>query len=149
MHLTRSSSAILLLSALLSALSIMPASGQSTELPKADGNAIVAVIQSQLSALQADQAAKAFSYASPGIQSMFGTPDRFMQMVRSGYRAVYRPREVQFLDLVIDQGRLAQRVLFVGPDGVPVLAYYFMERQPDGSWRISGVTLRHSDDRTT
>ena len=80
---------------------------------------------------------------------MFGTPDRFMNMVRSGYAAVYRPREVQFLDLVIDQGRLAQRVLFVGPDGVPVLAYYYMERQPDGSWRISGVTLRKSADRTT
>lgn len=140
---------ILLLFAALSAVSTMPARGQASDLPGADGNAIVAVIQSQLAALQADQAAKAFSFASPGIQSMFGTPDRFMQMVRSGYAAVYRPREVQFLDLVIDQGELAQRVLFVGPDGVPVLAYYYMERQPDGSWRISGVTLRKSDDRTT
>ncbi len=82
-------------------------------------------------------------------RAMFGTPDRFMQMVRTGYGAVYRPREVQFLDLVVEQGELAQRVLFVGPDGVPVIAYYFMERQPDGSWRISGVTLRPSDDRTT
>lgn len=139
----------LLLFAALSAVSITAAKGQTTDLPGADGNAIVAVIQKQLAALQADQAAKAFSFASPGIQSMFGTPDRFMQMVRSGYAAVYRPREVQFLDLVIDQGRLAQRVLFVGPDGVPVLAYYYMERQPDGSWRISGVTLRQSGDRTT
>ncbi len=141
--------AILLLFAALTAVSTMPARGQANDPPGADGNAIVAVIQSQLAALQADQAAKAFSFASPGIQSMFGTPDRFMQMVRSGYAAVYRPREVQFLDLVIDQGELAQRVLFVGPDGVPVLAYYYMERQPDGSWRISGVTLRKSDDRTT
>lgn len=149
MSLPRPFLAFLLLSAILSTALVMPASGQTTDLPEADGNAIVAVIQSQLSALQADQAVKAFSYASPGIQSMFGTPDRFMQMVRSGYPAVYRPREVRFLDLVIEQGRLAQRVLFVGPDGVPVLAYYYMERQPDGSWRISGVTLRQSDDRTT
>ena len=106
-------------------------------------------LQGQLNAFQSDQAAKAFSYASPGIQSMFQTPDRFMQMVRTGYSAVYRPQEVQFLDLVVEQGQLAQRVLFVGPDGVPVIAYYFMEQQPDGSWRISGVSLRRSDDRTT
>ena len=125
----------------------MPARGQ--EAPAADGNAIVAVIQSQLDAFKGDRAAEAFGYASPGIQAMFGTPDRFMQMVRTGYGAVYRPREVQFLDLVVERGELAQRVLFVGPDGVPVIAYYFMERQPDGSWRISGVTLRPSNDRTT
>ena len=136
---------LLLITTLLSA----PAWGQGSEPPDVDGDAIVAVIQGQLNAFQSDQAAKAFSYASPGIQSMFQTPDRFMQMVRTGYSAVYRPQEVQFLDLVDEQGQLAQRVLFVGPDGVPVIAYYFMEQQPDGSWRISGVSLRRSDDRTT
>lgn len=132
---------------LLMTVVAMPARGQET--PPADGNAIVSVIQSQLDAFKGDRAVEAFGYASPGIQAMFGTPDRFMQMVRTGYGAVYRPREVQFLDLVVEGGELAQRVLFVGPDGVPVIAYYFMERQPDGSWRISGVTLRPSDDRTT
>ena len=132
---------------LLMTVVAMPARGQ--EAPPADGNAIVSVIQSQLDAFKGDRAVEAFGYASPGIQAMFGTPDRFMQMVRTGYGAVYRPREVQFLDLVVEQGELAQRVLFVGPDGVPVIAYYFMERQPDGSWRISGVTLRPSNDRTT
>ena len=134
---------------LITALFAAPAWGQASERPDVDGDAIIAVIQGQLNAFQSDQAAKAFSYASPGIQSMFQTPDRFMQMVRTGYSAVYRPQEVQFLDLVVEQGQLAQRVLFVGPDGVPVIAYYFMEQQPDGSWRISGVSLRRSDDRTT
>lgn len=144
MQLFRPLLAILLL---VSAGIAMPAHGQDA--PPADGNAIVSVIQSQLDAFKGDRAVEAFGYASPGIQAMFGTPDRFMQMVRTGYGAVYRPREVQFLDLVVEQGELAQRVLFVGPDGVPVIAYYFMERQPDGSWRISGVTLRPSNDRTT
>lgn len=134
---------------LITALFFTPAWGQNSELPEVDGDAIVAVIEGQLNAFQSDQAAKAFSFASPGIQSMFQTPDRFMQMVRTGYSAVYRPQKVQFLDLVVEQGQLAQRVLFVGPDGVPVIAYYYMERQPDGSWRISGVSLRRSDDRTT
>ena len=143
MPLPRPFPAILVLIATLAAT---PAWSQPSE---ADGNAIVAVIQSQLDAFQGDRAVEAFGYASPGIQAMFQTPDRFMQMVRTGYRAVYRPREVQFLDLIVERGELAQRVLFVGPDGVPVIAHYYMERQPDGSWRISGVTLHAADDRTT
>lgn len=146
MPLSRPLFALLLL---VFALPAAPAFGQASPKVDAEGNQIVAVIQNQLNAFQADKAAEAFSYASPGIQSMFQTPDRFMQMVRAGYMAVYRPREVQFLDLVIDRGKLAQRVLFVGPDGVPVIAYYYMEKQADGSWRIGGVALRPSADKTT
>ncbi len=134
---------------LIAALAAAPAWSQDAQPSGADGNAIVSVIQSQLDAFKADRAVEAFGYASPGIQAMFQTPDRFMQMVRSGYAAVYRPREVQFLDLVVEGGQLAQRVLFVGPDGVPVIAYYYMEKQADGSWRIGGVTLRPSADKTT
>ncbi|NNG02916.1 MAG: DUF4864 domain-containing protein [Inquilinus sp.] len=126
----------------------LPAAAQDNA-PKADKSGIVKVIQGQLAAFQADRAADAFSYASPGIQAMFGTPDRFMEMVRGGYMPVYRPREVQFLDLVVEGGRLAQRVLLVGPDGLPVVAWYFMEKQADGAWRIDGVELRGSEDRTT
>jgi len=29
----------------------------------------------------------------------------------------------------------------IGPDGRGVIALYRMEEQPDGSWRIAGVTL--------
>ena len=134
---------------LIATLVAAPAWGQASGPSETDGNAIVAVIQSQLDAFKGDRAVEAFGYASPGIQSMFQTPDRFMKMVRNGYSAVYRPREVQFLDLIVERGELAQRVLFVGPDGVPVIAHYYMERQPDGSWRISGVTLHPSADRTT
>ena len=34
-----------------------------------------------------------------------------------------------------------QRVMLVGPDGVPVMARYLMQRQPDGSWLINGCIL--------
>jgi hypothetical protein len=47
------------------------------------------------------------------------------------------------------EGRLVQRVLLVGPDGVPVTALYFMEQQPDGSWKISGCVLTISEDKST
>ena len=107
----------------------------------ADRGTIRSVIGDQMAAFRRDDAAAAFGFAAPTIQDMFGTPERFMTMVRDGYQAVYRPAEVRFGELVRIDGRLTQLVHVVGPDGVARLALYFMERQPDGTWRISGCML--------
>lgn len=111
-----------------------------------DGAAIRDVIQRQLDAFQRDDGVAAFSYASPDIKAMFRDPETFMRMVRTGYEPVYRPREVEFRGLDVHRGQLAQRVLLVGPDNVPVIALYIMEEQPDGTWRIDGCILRPADD---
>ena len=115
----------------------------------ADVAAIREVIEAQLQAFRADDSAQAFAYASPAIQSIFKNPDTFMSMVRAGYKPVYRPREVEFRDLVPVEGRWTQRVLVVGADGVPVVAQYVMEQQPDGSWRIDGCVLERSTEQAT
>lgn len=115
----------------------------------ADVTAIRGVIEAQLQAFRADDSAQAFAYASPAIQSIFKTPDTFMTMVRAGYKSVYRPREVEFRDLLPLEGRWTQRVLVVGSDGVPVVAQYVMEQQPDGSWRIDGCVLEQSNEQAT
>lgn len=122
----------------------------AAELPLAagDAEAIRNVIEHQLQAFRADDGQQAFSYASPAIQSIFKSPDAFMSMVKAGYRPVYRPREVEFRDLVAMEGRWTQRVLVVGPDGVPVIVQYVMERQPDGSWRIDGCVFEASTEHT-
>ena len=115
----------------------------------ADAAAIRSVIEGQLNAFMADNAPQAFSYASPAIQSIFKDPDTFMSMVRAGYQPVYRPQEVEFRDLAPVEGRWTQRVLVVGPDGVPVVAQYIMEKQPDGSWRIDACVFERSTEHTT
>lgn len=114
-----------------------------------DRSAIRQVIENQLAAFQRDDGGEAFSYASPGIQRRFGTPDTFMAMVRNGYAAVYRPREVEIRGLRVEGGTIQQEVLFVGPDGKPVIAVYTMQRQADGSWKINGVYLIAAPDATT
>ena len=119
-----------------------PAFAQDTQA----AGAIRQVIEQQLAAFQRDDGAKAFSFASPGIQQRFRTPEIFMQMVRSGYAPVYRPREVEFRELRINGQTIQQEVLFVGPDGKPVLALYTMQQQADGSWRIAGVILLEAPD---
>jgi hypothetical protein len=67
-------------------------------------------------------------------------------MVRQGYQPVYRPQDVEFRDLKLEGNVIVQEVHLIGPDGRPVLARYTMERQPDGSWRISGCYLTESPD---
>ncbi len=115
----------------------------------ADRAGIERVIRDQMAAFRADDAAAAFAFAAPSLQTMFGTPETFIAMVRRGYAPVYRPRSVEFRELAEADGALVQRVLLIGPDGVPEVALYVMERQPDGSWRIAGCFLTRSEDRVT
>ena len=119
-----------------------PAVSHSQELPTASDKAeIIAIIEKQIDAFRRDDGVEAFSYASPGIQARFGNAENFMATVISAYQPHYRPRSVQFQSLVTLRGQPTQRVLLVGPDGLPVIALYSMVRMPDGSWRIDGCFL--------
>ena len=123
-------------------------SADDAAIGETDRGAIRAVIESQLAAFRRDDGAAAFAFASPTIQQMFLNPDVFMEMVRTGYRPVYRPREVEFRELVTEGGEPVQRVFLVGPDGAPAMALYFMQRQPDGTWRINGCILVKAPDES-
>jgi hypothetical protein len=113
-----------------------------------DRAAIRQVIQSQMAAFQKDDGPTAYGYASPTIQQKFINPEVFLEMVKTGYPAVYHPREVEFRALKVEGGRLLQEVYVVGPDGNPALAIYEMQRQPDGSWRINGCWLTRAPDQS-
>ena len=56
-------------------------------------------IRAQIEAFQADDFARAFTFASPNIHALFGTPQAFGKMVREGYPMVYRPTDVAMLEL--------------------------------------------------
>jgi hypothetical protein len=100
------------------------------------------IIAAQISAFRADDGPTAYSFAAPIVRNIFPTPEIFMSMVKRGYPQVYRPKSFNFTDALIDaMGRPAQKMLVVGPDGKTYEALYSMEKQPDGTWRISGCTL--------
>lgn len=122
-------------------LGTIPASAGNVTVDGGDRSAIREVIMSQIDAFKRDDGAAAFALASPGIRGRFGTPDNFMEMVRAGYQAVYRPRSTTFLEIVALGDRQVQKVLVVGPDGKAVIAMYPMQRQRDGSWRTDGCML--------
>jgi hypothetical protein len=100
------------------------------------------IITAQISAFRADDGPTAYSFAAPVVRNIFPTPEIFMSMVKRGYPQVYRPQSFNFTEALIDpMGRPAQKMLVVGPDGKTYEALYSMEKQPDGTWRISGCTL--------
>ncbi len=101
---------------------------------------IEGTIASQIEAFRADDFDQAFTFASPNIRRMFGTPDNFGVMVRQGYPMVWRPGQLKFLELRDEQGLLWQKVMVQDQDGIFFVLDYQMIETPDG-WRINGVYL--------
>ena len=99
-------------------------------------------ITSQLNAFTADDGAAAYGFAAPNIQRLFPTPEAFMSMVQKGYAPVYRRQSYSFGRIGNEMGgQPTQHVTIVDANGKAWTALYAMERQPDGSWKISGCSL--------
>jgi hypothetical protein len=102
--------------------------------------AIERTIQNQFEAFLADDVDGAWTYASPNIQRLFQTPERFGRMVEEGYPMVWRPGEIDYLDLQTLGGLIVQRVQVIDGQGVAhVLGYQMIETE--AGWQINGVRL--------
>ncbi|QPF83497.1 DUF4864 domain-containing protein [Bradyrhizobium genosp. L] len=99
------------------------------------------VIRAQEQALSHDDAAAAYSYAAPAIRQMFPQADIFMSMVQRGYAPVYRHKSFEFGEARSEGDRIAQRVHIIDADGEAWEALYTLERQSDGSLKITGCSL--------
>jgi hypothetical protein len=106
--------------------------------------AIRDIIANQWDAFKSDDAERAFSYASPAIRQIFGDANTFMAMVRSAYSPVYHPHDPQFGPVTESVASPTQSVTVLDEDGNVWTALYSMEKQADGSWRISGCRLIRS-----
>ena len=109
-----------------------------------------AVIDGQLKALIANDGVKAYSYAAPNVKQIFPTVDAFMNMVTNGYAPVRQPQSYSFGKVEqTGPGSIIQQVLIVGPDGKDYEAVYTLQQQPDGSFQITGCSLRASNSLST
>ncbi len=122
---------------LFSGLTAFPAPA----LDEADRAAGRTVIVQQIEAFKRDDAEAAYALAAPSIQGMFPSRELFLDMVRQGYRAVYRPRTFDF-GMHREAGDGFEQALRIQDgEGVDWDAIYSLERQGDGSWRISGCRI--------
>jgi hypothetical protein len=124
----------------LTLLAAVPALAGEAEVKAAQSS-----IEAQISAFLAGDDERAYSYAAPNVKRIFPDVDRFMGMVRNGYQPVWKPRNFAFGKVEeISPSSIVQQVLLVGPDGKDYEAIYTLELQPDGTFRITGVSLRGS-----
>ena len=125
---------------LLLALAPLFAAAQQA-VPPEDARAVREVIQAQLDAFRHDDAPRAFALATPGIRAAFGSAENFLEMVRSSYAVVYRPKSVIFEVPQLLDGQVLQPVRLTDAEGRAWIAIYPMQRQSDGSWRTNGCQL--------
>ncbi len=100
------------------------------------------IIRSQVEAFIRGDAAAAYSHAAPGIRGVFTEADVFMAMVTQNYPPIVRHKSFEFGKAEASSGIVAQSVRIVDDEGVPWQALYTLEKQPDGSWKITGCTLQ-------
>lgn len=105
---------------------------------RAQSEAVQSVIQQQVEAFQANDNARAFSFASPSLQQMFRTSDNFVAMVQRGYPMVWRPSDVEFSSLRSERGRQFQTVIFTDQQGGRHALEYELS-DAEGDWRIYSV----------
>ncbi len=101
---------------------------------------LVHVIEGQIAAFADDDFAAALRFASPELQLVFGTGERFGTMVRSGFPMVYRPDTVTFLAGDTTGDVRHQSVMIRDGAGRVHFLDYEMGRDRTG-WHIRGVTI--------
>ena len=106
---------------------------------------IIAVIDAQLEAFQSGDAEKAYSFATPGIQRQFPNSSIFMQMVMNGYNVLRQPTQVEYQGLREHFGVKVQLVQLTDMNGFTFQAFYQMEQQNSGEWRIGGCMIQQID----
>jgi len=104
-----------------------------------------AVIEAQLEAFKQGDSAKAFSYATPNIQTMFGDAETFMQMVREGYDVVVKPVTVRFVKFETDGMNALHAVQMIDRQKTLWNVYYVLEKRSDGTWRISSCETEKAE----
>jgi hypothetical protein len=140
--------ALAALCVLVASLAVAAPAGAPT-LPAKEWTAIRKVIGDQLAALKAGDGVKAMTFATPGIQAQFGTPENFLRMVKSGYAPLLDARRTQFLEGAVIDGTVVQPLRLMLPDDTVLVALYEMQKQPDGRWRIAGCVLAPSTVQST
>lgn len=107
-------------------------------------------IDRQLKAFRADDGALAYSFAAPNVKQIFPTVESFMSMVTSAYKPVHRPQNYSFgKSMQTGPTSIVQQVMILGPDGKDYEAVYTLELQEDGTFRITGCSLRASNSLST
>lgn len=112
------------------------------EAPQAQvDSGVQAAVQSQLQALAADDAPKAFALADPALRTRFGNAQEFLDTVREQYPMVLKPANVLFLKPESDGTIALQKVRITDAEGSNWLVTYLLNRKGNDRWLISACLV--------
>ena len=111
-----------------------------------DAGDIKTVISGQLQAFKAGDGNAAYFYAAPNIKQMFPSQAAFMAMVEGGYAPVFRSSNAVFGKMAPEGKGFRQEVYLTDKSGQSYIASYTLERQPDGSLKITSCAIRKGTD---
>ncbi|MBP1846180.1 hypothetical protein J2046_004454 [Rhizobium petrolearium] len=102
-----------------------------------------AVISGQIAALMRNDAERAYSFASPGIRSLYPDKNQFLDMVRKNYEPVYQAGNYAFgRSKLIGGGEMVLQEVMIGArEGKDWTAIYQMRLMDDGSYKVDGVRM--------
>ena len=101
------------------------------------------IIRSQVEAFERDDGETAYAHASPTIKGIFAQGD-FMAMVKRDYSPIVSHKSFEFGIGRASDGRIEQAAEITDAEGVFWQALYTLERQADGSLKITGCTLKQA-----
>ena len=113
-----------------------------------DKTTIKQTIQNQLDAFAIDDFKLAYSYAAPSIKEIFPSYLDFETMIRNSYKAVHRPKSIDFGSVQPTSSGAMMKLYLVDPDGDFITAEYNLEKKDNGIWLISScILLKGSSDQ--
>ena len=113
----------------------------SSEVPLEMKTGAQSIINGQFQAFRDRDHETAFSFASPSLQKIFGSTQRFIGMVKNGYSAIYDAQNWSFGRSRLEGDTIYQEVLVSGPDGRQWAALYQLNKEADGNWKIGSVRI--------
>ncbi len=106
---------------------------------------IQTIIADQLDAFGKDDDTRAYDHAAEVIKRIFPTKSIFMEMVRTGYPPIYRAKSWSFNEPTPLDNGYSQIVKLTDDQGRIWNALYTLERDSNGTWKITGCRLLKSE----
>jgi Domain of unknown function (DUF4864) len=125
----------------VTAVSVIAKSISPDEFTTIDRHKIEDAVRTELRAIVAQDARRAFAKLTPSTQSFFGEPEAFLQAVADELPPILITKKFSFLG--IDRSSTTtSEVLITDIVGQEWLAGFEVERQENGDWRVKGCTVQ-------
>jgi hypothetical protein len=126
---------------LLTPAAVEPDNASPDPFSAADRRSIENLVRTELRALVAQDAKRAFSKLTPSTQGVFGEPEKFLEAVARELPPIFVTKKFSLIGIDRSARPISQQVLITDILGQEWLANFEVERQDNGDWRVKGCVV--------